>query len=110
MQDINLVALLVAVIGAGGVGAAIREIVSVITKVRDGVAAKESTRKHDLVTQRDKALERAAAAERDRDGQARKRRITEEYASQLRRILIELGVDPPTWPIIDEPDEIPERS
>lgn len=101
-EDVNLVALIVAVLGAGGVGAFFREIVSVIAKVREGVSAKESTRKTDLVAQRDQALAREADAEARADSEATKRRKTQEYASRLRRAWIEQGLTPPDWPDIED--------
>lgn len=114
MQDTNWVAVTVALLGAGGIGAAFREIVSVITKVREGVSAKESSRKADLVTQRDEALEREERERERADEEARIRRLTEEYASQLRRDIIEAGSVPAPWPEIrrraPEAEEAPGQS
>lgn len=101
-EAVNLVALAVAILGAGGVGAFFREIASGITKVREGVSAKETTRKSDLVAQRDAAIARELAAEERADDEARKRRLTQEYASRLRRDWIERGLTPPDWPDIED--------
>lgn len=98
MENVNWVALVVAVLGAGGLGACFREIVSVVTKVREGVSAQESRRKSDIVAQRDHAIARADRAEARADDEARIRRLTQEYASELRRDLIELGEVPAPWP------------
>ncbi|QJU54319.1 hypothetical protein SCB71_14330 [Herbiconiux sp. KACC 21604] len=92
-MEINLVALIVAVVGAGGFGVFAREIVSVVTLVRNGVSAKESRRKNDLVAQRDYEYDRA-------ETEAMNRRILAEHVSELRRLLIENGLASiiPKWP------------
>lgn len=101
----NWVAVLVAVLGAGGIGAAIREIANVVTLSRQGVSGKEDKRRVDIVAQRDHALamqaeaeagERAADARADLE--AEQRRHWQEVAARLRRQLIELGADPGPWP------------
>jgi hypothetical protein len=102
MQDLNYVALIVAVLGAGGIGAAIREIVAVITLARAGVSGKEQKRKEDLVAQRDRAVAEADAADARADAEAARRRLLQETLSRERRRLIELGHEPGPWPDIDE--------
>lgn len=97
MENVNVVALVVAVLGAGGIGVFFRELVSIITLIKTGVSAKESKRKNDLVAQRDREYQRAEA-------EARNRRRMEEYASVLRRDLIARGVDKDnidSWPRLE---------
>lgn len=110
MEDFNWVALLVAVIGGGGVGVAIREIVGVVTLARQGVSGKEDKRKSDIIAARDHALtlqaeaeagERAADARADRE--AEHRRLWQEEAARLRVLIIDLGADPGPRLIIPTP-------
>ncbi|WP_449407987.1 hypothetical protein [Microbacterium maritypicum] len=100
-MEMNLVAVIVAVLGAGGIGAAIREIFGVVTLARQGMSGKEDKRRTDIVAQRDHALalqadaeagERAADARADRE--ADHRRLWQEEASRLRLMIIDLGADP----------------
>ena len=91
--------LLVALGGGAGVALMLREFVSVFATIRSGVSAKEGKRKTDIVQQRDEAIERARLADERADGEAAKRRAYQEYASRLRRQLIENGLTPG-----DEPD------
>lgn len=108
----NWVAILVAVLGAGGIGAAIREIASVVSLARKGVSGKEDRRRDDLVAQRDHALELMRAAEREKDdadaradhAESVKRRALEELARARRRLVEEHGADPGPWPDFDNTD------
>jgi hypothetical protein len=97
LESINLVALVVALLGVGGVGVFAREIVGVITLIRNGVSAKESKRKNDLVAQRDREYRRA-------ESEARNRRRLEEYSAKLRRELIAAGADDKIgpWPDLED--------
>lgn len=114
MQNVNWVALLVALVGGGGVGVAVREIVNVVMLARQGVSGKEDKRRADIVAQRDHALqmqeeaeagERAADARADRE--AEHRRFWQELAARLRLTIINLGGDPGPWPNFghDEPSK-----
>jgi len=117
VNDFNWVAVLVGLIGAGGIGAAVREIASVFSLARKGVSGREDKRRIDIITQRDHALamqaeaeagERAADARADRE---RDRRIAlQEHAARMRRRLIENGVEPDPWPDIDENTEPPKET
>lgn len=103
MDNFNWVALVVAVVGGGGVGVAIREVVSVVTLARQGVSGKEDRRRADIVSQRDwalserdkalgerdKAIAEREAAEQREDEQARYSRVLAESLSIHRRIIIE---------------------
>lgn len=101
----NWVAIAVAILGGGGVGVAIREIVNVFTLARNGVSGREDKRRVDIIAQRDHAIamqaeaeaaERAADARADRE--AEERRHWQEAAARLRRQIIETGGDPGPWP------------
>lgn len=99
----NPVALVVAILGSAGLGGFLREIFLGLSKLRSGISAKESGRKRDLVAERDYEFDRAEA-------ESRNRRRLEEYASKLRRALVEAGLkdvlrDLP-WPRLEE---IPDR-
>lgn len=89
---------LVAVLGAGGLGAALLALVNGLVKWLNGSYGRQRAKSADLVKQRDDAYARAQRAE-DRadeadaraDREALERRRMSEYASELRRILIESG-------------------
>ncbi|PWC05419.1 hypothetical protein [Agromyces badenianii] len=109
LENVNVIALIVALVGTAGIGATFRDVVSVIAKVREGVSAKESTRKADLVAQREAALDReqraitlADQADLRADAEAARRRRTQEYASRLRRQLLESGITPAEWPVLED--------
>lgn len=100
-ENVSPIALIVAAIGAGGIGVFFRDLVDVFLKLRDGLSAREKNRKVDIVQQRDQALRREEIAWRERDAEASKRRRMEEYASQLRRALIESGQEPGPYPVLE---------
>lgn len=101
MENFNWVALLVALVGGGGVGVAIREVVGVVTLARQGVSGKEDRRRSDIIAQRDHALQLQAEAEKGEraadaraDLEAEHRRQWQEEAARLRVLIIDLGGDP----------------
>lgn len=105
-MEFNYVALLVALLGAGGVGAAVREIVGVITLARQGVSGREDKRKVDIVAARDHAIEMQAKAEaaadladKRADMEADHRRFWQEAAARLRLAIIAAGGDPGPLPV-----------
>lgn len=105
MDNFNWVALLVAVVGGGGVGVAVREIVGVVTLARQGVSGKEDRRRSDIVAQRDHALQLQAdaeagerAADARADLEAVHRRFWQEVAARLRLVIITNGGDPGPMP------------
>lgn len=100
-ENVSPVALIVAAIGAGGLGVFFRDLVDVFLKLRDGLSAREKNRKIDIVQQRDQALQREQIAWKERDAEATKRRQMQEHASLLRRLLIEAGITPPDYPVIE---------
>lgn len=110
MEEFNWIALLIALVGGGGVGVAVREIVGVVTLARQGVSGKEDKRKTDIVAARDHALamqaeaeagERAADARADREREHRV--LWQEEAARLRFLIVELGADPGPRLIIPTP-------
>lgn len=101
----NWVAIVVGLLGAGGIGAAVREIVGVVTLARSGVSGREDKRRTDIIAQRDHALAlqaEAEAGERAADTRANEqfglRLRWQEEAARLRREVIALGGDPGPWP------------
>lgn len=113
-MDFPWVALIVALVGGGGLAVAIREIVNVITLARSGVSGKEDKRKADIATQRDYYAARVEDADRDRDDAERhrdaernRRRIMEDELALARRRMMEAGLDPRPWPHLDEDTEPP---
>lgn len=97
------VPIVVAALGAGGIGALLREIVSGATKIAGGMSARESKRADDIVQQRAEAIAREEKAWRQVDAEAKKRRAALDYAARLRRRLIELGVvDPEPEPSFEQ--------
>lgn len=96
--------MLVAALGAGGLGAILREIFAGIGKLARGVSLKESGRKDDLVAERDRAIARADHLERERDAENRNRRRTETYAAALLRIIVVNGYTGvlPAEPVIED--------
>ena len=100
-ESISPVALIVAAIGAGGIGVFFRDVVDVFLKLRDGLSAREKNRKGDILQQRDAALIREEIAWEQRDVESAKRRRMEEHASELRRFAIEAGIKPPPYPVFE---------
>lgn len=91
MESVSIVTILVAVLGAGGLGAFAREIADIISKVRRGVSTREADRKNDIIAERDAAVK---AAEDER----RRRIAWQEYSGALRWQLRENGHDPNPLP------------
>lgn len=93
--------LIAALFGAGGLGAVVLALVNGLIKWLSGASGRERARNTDLVSQRTKAVEERDKATAARDREAVKRRLVEEYASTLRRQLIENGLTPSGWPDLD---------
>lgn len=85
-------------LGAGGGGAVLLAIINGIIKWASGSAGRERVRNTSLESQRMKAIEERDKANVRADEAAVRRRQTEEYASRLRRQLIENGLVPDGWP------------
>lgn len=103
--------LIVTLVGAGGGGAALLALINGGIKYLSGSAGRERIRNTTLKDQRNEAWA-DAEKERDRadkeqaraDREARNRRLTEEYASQLRRDCTEHGMTPQElrpWPHLE---------
>lgn len=90
--------VLVTVLGAGGGGAALLALINGLMKWLSGSARREREKNTDLVTQRMEAIEERDRAFKERDEADVRRRVAYEYASSLRRQLIESGVTPHNWP------------
>lgn len=90
--------LLVTVLGAGGGGAALLALINGLIKWLSGSSARERQRNTDIVSQRRVAIEERETANTERDQADRKRRKSDEYASSLRRQLLENGITPLAWP------------
>lgn len=99
-MQFELIPSLVGVIVAMGGGAGLLKFVEGVIKIRSGMSAKESTRKVDIVTQRDLAIKRELEAWSRVDAEAEKRRVVQEYASRLRRRLLEAGIEPDPEPVL----------
>lgn len=96
---------IIAIISAGG-GVIVLEFVKGFINVLNGAAGRERIRNVSMKDQRNEAW---ADAERERaraDLEAHNRRLTEEYASQLRRDCTEHGVtdrELRSWPKLKKP-------
>jgi hypothetical protein len=98
VQDVNLVAILVACLGAGGLGAFAREIADIASKVRRGVSTRESNRKNDIIAQRDAAIARSEAEQARADEERRRRIAWQEYSGLLVYRLRMAGIAPDPLP------------
>ena len=98
--------VVVALLGSAGGGAFLVALVNGAVKYFNGTAGRERVRNITLKEQRNEAW---ADAEREReraDREAHNRRITEEYASQLRRDCTEHGMNVDElrpWPTLKRP-------
>jgi hypothetical protein len=94
MTITDITQLIVAVLGIGGIGAITPKIIDGLTAWRTGKAQREKANNRT-------ALSRLVAETERADREAAFRRKLEEYASGLRRMLIQLGVPEdklPPWP------------
>lgn len=56
MEEFNWIPMLVAIVGSGGLGAAGRELFTMIKLSREGVSGREDKRRNDILNERDYAL------------------------------------------------------
>ena len=89
------------IVGTGGLGAFLASLSREVKLWRSGAHMREKERNATALGQRDIAYEIRDQALAERDHEASYRRIIQEYASGLRRRLIEAGVHPPPWPSRD---------
>lgn len=95
-------ALVIALLGAGGLGAFFKDIFEGLWKLRSGVSARETKRRIDVVQQRDEAYTRLEL-ERERADRAERNVATlREYTTNLRIALLEAKV--PKEQIEQQPD------
>lgn len=92
MNTSEIVTLVAAILGASGVGAFFREIVSGIGKISGGISSRESRRRIDIAQERDDAIRMEEHWKARADMADRNRRKSDEYAAQLRIALIDMGV------------------
>ena len=93
--------LITVLIGTGGIGALMKVGADGLRAWRTGHAQAERNRNRTLMDRVVAAERRADDAECDADAEAAYRRIIQEYASQLRRLLMECGTPAeriPEWP------------
>jgi hypothetical protein len=88
---------LVTIIGAGSGGAIILSLIRGMSSWLTGGAGRERARNASFSEQRNAAVIARDEMADERDEEASKRRKTEEYASLLRRQLIENGLAPGAW-------------
>lgn len=95
-------ATIAALIGAGGLTVLAPQIFAGIRGLIDGRHQREKEEAVDALSQRDVAVRERNRLDRALSREAGRRRRVEEYASTLRRLLIETcGMDPdqiPPWP------------
>lgn len=84
----------VALLGAGGGGAALLVLIKGLVEWLSGSASRERAKNTDLAGQRRKAVEDRIHTEQQRDAADRKRREAEEHVSLLKRQLIMNGLVP----------------
>lgn len=94
--------LIASLLGAGGGGAVLTALITGLVKWKSGEAGRERAKNTSLDAQRMKAIEERDKASERADIANVKRRMTEEYASSLRRQLIENGHHPGDWPDMDK--------
>lgn len=90
--------LIATILGAGGGGAVLLALVNGLIKWLSGASGRERARNTSLEAQRAAAVKERDKASARADAAAVRRRQTEEYASRLRRQLIEAGLTPGEWP------------
>lgn len=86
--------LLIAMMGAGGGGAALLAFVTGMWKWVSGASGRERARVTAIAAQRQTAIEDRIKAELARDLADHRRRCAEEHVSLLKRQLIEAGLIP----------------
>ncbi|MHA7292632.1 hypothetical protein [Arthrobacter sp. HLT1-21] len=93
--------LITALLGTGGLALIVPKIIDGLKAWRSGRAAEEKTKNKSLVERLAAAESKVDAETKRADGEAKRRRATEEYAGGLRVQLIGAGIpaaDLPPWP------------
>lgn len=99
-MDINLTTVLVAALGAGGIGAFARDLLTGLAKIRNGMAVSENSRKTDLASQLSAALVREAEQRARAERADRNRLRVQETNGRLRYMLVVNG-----HPLAEQPPE-----
>lgn len=86
------------IMGAGGGGAVLLVLVNGLIKWLSGAAGRERQNNTSLEKQRRDAVRDRELADTRADISDKHKRDAYEYASVLRRLLREAGVEPPDWP------------
>jgi len=105
MGDANLVAVLVAILGSGGLTAVVTSIINSIRAAKRGVAVREDNRKEDIVKARNEAIKAADEADRVADEERARRIRWMEHAARQRVRLINAGIEPDPWPDDNPPSK-----
>lgn len=103
MSSHDLVLLIVACLGSGGLGVFAKDIFSGVGKLRRGVSARETKRRIDIVQQRDEAIDREDEQRARADLSDIRARNAVELVARLRIQLITNGLEPlenDTWTAI----------
>lgn len=105
MDEFNWVPVVVAAIGSGGIGAAGRELVTMIKLSREGISGREDKRRTDIFNERDYALAQLEI-ERRRNELLNMRADIER---ENRRRAMEAYLDLRMWHVLNNPQaQLPE--
>jgi len=85
----------------------VREVITGLVRWKNGSARRQRGYNDDIVKQRDQAYHSAWVSQSRAEYEARQRQRIEEYAHQLRILLIQRGISMPDWPTAPEPEEDP---
>lgn len=87
--------ILVAALSGGGGVLVVREVIGVIVKIGRGVSGKISTRRADVIEERDQARDETAAAEANADRWHRNWQRQYTYSGMLEHLLAQSGIQQP---------------
>ena len=111
MEDSNWVPIVVAAIGSGGIGAAGRELFTMVKLSREGVSGREDKRRADILTERDYAIAQlemerrrnTLLAERADIERENRRRAVEAYINlRMWHAMNSPGVELPSYPDFED--------
>lgn len=109
-ESTNLTTLLFAAIGAGGLGAVLREIFSGIAKLMGGVSAREGKRKIDVTEARVQAERREAFQRARAEAAERNVWLLRDTLAETRHALLENGVARENLPPLPELEDTLSRA
>ena len=97
-----IITAIIAVTGALGLREWLPGIIQQITgrarEQREAVQAEAAAERAERAAMVDRLRDDADAADRRADGEACRRRLAYEHASQCRALLLGAGIEPPPWP------------